>query len=72
MEQQNSEQKSTKIFTVEITWRTFGYLAAILLLGVAMGLLSYPLLTYPVVVAYVIMGIAILLMAVPAPLLRKK
>ena len=72
MEQKNLEQKSTKTFTVEITWRTFGYLGAILLLGVAMGLLSYPMLTYPVVGAYVIMGIAILLIAVTAPLFRKK
>jgi hypothetical protein len=72
MEQQNLEQKSTKTFTVEITWRTFGYLGAILLLGVAMGLLLYPMVTYPSVVSYGMMGIAILLIALTAPLFRKK
>lgn len=66
------EQKSTKTFTVELTWRTFGYLGAILLLGMAMGLLLYPMVMYPSVVSYGMMGVAILLIALTAPLFRKK
>lgn len=72
MTKQNLEhQSSGRPSTPEITWRTFGYLAAILFLGVSMGLLLYPLLPYQAVAAWALLGIAILLLALTAPLLRK-
>ncbi len=71
MKQQNLDQDTKKTVTIEITWRTFGYLGMILVLGIAIGLLLYPLLTYPAIGAYVALGLALLLMALTALLLRK-
>ena len=50
------------------TLRTYGYLTAILILGISIGLLLYPLLTYPAIWQWALLGISIVLMALSAPL----
>ena len=53
------------------SWRAYGYLAAVLLLGVAVGLLLYPLLTYPEIWRWVFLGGSILLLILTAPFLQR-
>ena len=52
-----------------LTLRNYGYMAAILILGISIGLLLYPLLTYPAIWQWVLLGISIVLIALCAPLL---
>ena len=54
------------------TLRTYGYLTAILILGISIGLLLYPLLTYPAIWQWVLLGISIVLIALCAPLLGER
>lgn len=72
MKQQNVDQDTTKTVTIGLTWRSFGYLGAILLWGMSMGLLLHPMLTYPAVVSWAILGSVMLLIALTAPLFSKK
>jgi hypothetical protein len=54
------------------TLRSYGYLAAILILGISIGLLLYPLLTYPAIWQWVLIGISLVLIALCAPFLGKR
>ena len=55
-----------------LTLRNYGYMAAILILGISIGLLLYPLLTYPAIWQWVLLGISIVLIALCAPLLGER
>ena len=55
-----------------LTLRNYGYMAAILILGISIGLLLYPLLTYPAIWQWALLGISIVLIALCAPLLGKR
>ncbi len=54
------------------TLRSYGYLTGILMLGISIGLLLYPLLTYPAIWRWALIGVSIVLMAACAPLLGKR
>jgi len=73
MEQKNLEQQPVeRPLSFDMSWRSFGYLGAILLLGVVFGLLLYPLLPYPALAGFVLLGLAIVLIALTAPLFRNR
>jgi hypothetical protein len=54
------------------TLLTYGYLLAMIVLGISIGLLLYPLLRYPAVWQWGAVGLSLLLMAFTAPALRQK
>ncbi|WP_420627379.1 hypothetical protein [Candidatus Leptofilum sp.] len=52
--------------------RDFGYLIAMMILGISIGLLLYPALSYPAVWQWGAAFLAVILMALTAPALRRK
>ena len=73
MTQKNEpEQSEKRTVTVEISWRTVGYLTAVFLFIFVLGMQTYPLVPYPALVAFALLGIGALLLAITAPLMRKK
>ena len=55
-----------------LTFRDYGYLLAMTILGISIGLLLYPSLSHPAVWQWVTAVLSIVLMALTAPALRKR
>lgn len=73
MSQKNQSENSKKrIITIEWSWRSAGYLGAIFLLIFAFGMQTALILPYAPTWAFVFLGVGLVLLAVTAPLLRKK
>ncbi len=51
--------------------RTYGFMAVMLLIGISIGLLLYPLIVYPAIWSWVILGISIVLLAITSLSLRR-
>jgi hypothetical protein len=56
----------------QITLRDLGYLTAMIILGISIGLLLYPALQYPAIWQWGAGLLSLILMALTAPALRKK
>lgn len=65
-------EEKTKDNPGPTTLFTYGYLAAMIILGVSIGLLLYPLLRYPAIWQWGTVGLSLLLIALTAPALRHK
>ena len=55
-----------------LTARDIGYLIAMTILGISIGLLLYPSLSHPAIWQWVTAVLSIVLMALTAPALRKR
>lgn len=56
----------------QLSTRDHGYLLAMIILGISIGLLLYPLLQYPAVWQWGAVFLSVVLMALTAPALRKR
>ncbi|WP_420645310.1 hypothetical protein [Candidatus Leptofilum sp.] len=66
MIQKNENSRSS------LSFRDYGYLIAMIILGISIGLLLYPRLTNPAIWQWGAAGLSIVLMALTAPALRKR
>ena len=55
----------------QLSTRDLGYLAAMIILGIAIGLLLYPALSYPAIWQWGALLLSVILMALTAPALRR-
>lgn len=55
----------------QLSTRDLGYLAAMIILGISIGLLLYPVLTYPAIWQWGAALLSVVLMALTAPALRR-
>ncbi len=56
----------------QLSSRDFGYLVAMITLGISIGLLLYPALSYPAIWQWGALFLSVVLMAITAPALRRK
>lgn len=55
----------------QLSTRDLGYLAAMIILGISIGLLLYPVLAYPAIWQWGVLLLSLVLMALTAPALRR-
>lgn len=55
----------------QLSSRDLGYLVAMIILGISIGLLLYPALSYPAIWQWGALFLSVVLMAITAPALRR-
>lgn len=58
--------------STSLSLRDYGFMVAMIVLGISIGLLLYPALDFPAIWQFAAAGLSIILMALTAPALRKR